>query len=54
MSAEKEKLTKIVQSIEKKTNIKDKEKILGIAQAVDEFAGLILQSYLAEKALKNT
>lgn len=52
MSAEKEKLDKIVKSIEKKTNIKDKEKLLGIAQAVDEFAGLLLQSYLAEKVIK--
>ena len=52
MSAEKEKLAKIAQSIERKTSIKDKEKILGIAQAVDDFAGLILQSYLAGKALR--
>jgi len=52
MSAEKEKLDKIAQSVKKKTNIKDNEKLLGIAQAVDELAGLILQSYLAERVLK--
>lgn len=52
MGAELERVNKIAQNIEKRVGIKDNDKAHKIAQVVDEFAGFILQSYLAEKVIK--
>ncbi len=44
-----ERVKKISKMIEKRTSIKNREKVYEIAQAVDKFAGFILQSYLNSK-----